>query len=75
MTVPFFLKRREPLLRLRQLCFCGCRARDQFRAALFVGSDARLPAIAFDQDLIEALAISAVSPLARCETLSNSRAI
>ena len=42
---------------LRQFRFGGCRAHDQFRAALFVGSDARLPAIAFDCDLVEAVAI------------------
>src|SRR5207302_444477 len=44
----FFLKRSESSLSLGQLGFRGCRARDQFRAALFVGSNARLPTIAFD---------------------------
>ena len=47
-AVKFFLKRSESSLSLGQLGFRGCRARDQFRAALFVGSNARLPTIAFD---------------------------
>ncbi len=57
MAIKFLLKRREPQLRLRQFRFRGCRARDQFRAAFFVGSDARLATIAFDKDLVEPLAI------------------
>jgi hypothetical protein len=56
-TIAFFFKRGEPSLSLRQLRFRGRRAHDQFRAALFVGADARLAAIAFDGDLVEPVAI------------------
>ena len=56
-TIAFFLKRRQSSLSLRQLRFRGGGAHDQFRAALFVGADARLAAIAFDRDLVKPLAI------------------
>ncbi len=56
-TVQFFLQRREPTFGLRQLCFGGGGAHHQFRRALFVGADTRLPAIAFDRDLVKPLAV------------------
>src|ERR1035438_10239814 len=49
-TIAFFLKRRQASLSLRQLRLRRGRAHDEFRAALFVGADARLAAIAFDCD-------------------------
>src|ERR1039458_1291365 len=57
MTASFFLKRRETILRLRQFRFRGGGAHDKFRAALFVGSDARFSTVAFERDLVEPLAI------------------
>src|SRR5271157_5139722 len=45
------------MVSLRHLRFRGRRAHNEFRAALFVASDARLAAVAFDRDLVEPLAI------------------
>ena len=56
-AIAFFFERRQALLSLRQLRFGGRRAHHQLRAALFVGSDARLAAIPFDRDLVETVAI------------------
>src|SRR5258708_39365102 len=70
--MPFALMRRDPLLGLRQLRFRGRRARNEFRAALFVGSNACLPAIAFDQYLVEPLAIL---PRLRLDRITALRAL
>src|SRR5450631_639674 len=72
MTIAFFLKRGESSLSLRQFCFRGCHASDQFRATLFVGAGARLPAIAFDGDQVEPFAIL---PRLRLDRVAALRAL
>src|ERR1019366_10474964 len=75
MAVPFSLKRREPVLRLCQFGFRRRCPNDQFGAALFVGADARLSAIAFDGNLIEAVAILARLGLHRISALRALRVL
>jgi len=56
-TVALFFERGQPLLGVSKFRAGGGSARGQFGAALFIGANARFAAIAFDGNLVQAVAI------------------